>query len=232
MNFIPWYDNIPIFSYLMLGGRCRHCKTSISLRYPLVEALTGALFLFVATLHLDQPTTRSLILMAIHLYVVSCMIACVFIDFEFRILPDEITLSGIVMALLLSVSFPFIHDTPEHLNALLTGFLGALAGGGIIYAVGVLGKLAFRKEAMGFGDVKYMAMLGGLLGPREILIAFFLGCCFGAIFGIIGWLVTRDRYLPFGPYLSLGAFAMFFFQPQVERAIHWYMNVLPGLIAR
>ncbi|HLF94171.1 MAG TPA: A24 family peptidase, partial [Planctomycetota bacterium] len=153
------------------------------------------------------------------------------IDLEFRILPDEITLSGVIIGLAASAAFPFLQaGTPvairePHLAALAASALGAVVGGGAIYLVGVLGKLVFRKEAMGFGDVKYMAMLGAVLGWKGVLLALMVACLLGTGFGLGKLIVLRRMgYVAFGPFLSGGALVLLFWEPLVQRAIRAYME--------
>ena len=254
LNWIAWYDNLPVVSWCLLGGKCRHCRNPISIRYTLVELLTGALFLVAgwrALYRAESPGMPQAIGFAIEAWLLSAMLVCTFIDLEFRILPDEITLSGIVIGLAASAAFPFLHgwSTPvppgisvvrdfhwyaghglpfdvrePHLAGLLAAATGAAAGAGSIWMVGVLGKLVFRKEAMGFGDVKYMAMIGAVLGWRGVLLTFVLACLGGSIFGIGKYAaVRRMGYVPFGPFLSLGALAMLFWSPLVDAALHAYL---------
>jgi len=254
LSWIAWYDNLPVLSWCALGGRCRHCKTPISIRYTLVELLTGALFLIAGWRALyggPAPGWPQAIGFAIDAWLVASMIACTFIDLEFRILPDEITLSGVVIGLAASAAFPFLHgalgpvpagisvvrafrcypghglpwDISEpHLASLSASLCGALAGGGSIWMVGQLGKLVFRKEAMGLGDVKYMAMIGSVLGWRGVVLTFVIACLAGSVFGIGKYAVVRRMgYVPFGPFLSLGALAMLFWAPLVDAALQAYL---------
>src|SRR5882672_67348 len=208
LNWIAWFDNIPVLSWGVLGGKCRHCRNPISVRYTLVELLTGVLFLVAGwrALHgVPAPGLPQAVGFALEAWLVAAMIVCTFIDLEFRILPDEITLSGIVIGLAASAAFPFLHGgslldleadalpldhgwhwlpghglpwavREPHLASLLASLAGALAGGGSIWLVGVLGKLIFRKDAMGFGDVKYMAMIGAVLGWWGVLLSFVIAC--------------------------------------------------------
>jgi leader peptidase (prepilin peptidase)/N-methyltransferase len=264
LNWIAWYDNLPVLSWCALGGKCRHCRTPISIRYTLVELLTGGLFLIAghrAVYGVLEPGWPQAVTFALDAWLLGAMIACTFIDLEFRILPDEITLSGLGIGLAASAAFPFLQGSvgwaPEgvalvrgfhwypghglpwtihepHVASVVASAAGALAGGGSIWLVGVLGKLVFRKDAMGFGDVKYMAMIGSLLGWRGVLLTFVLACLAGSLFGIGKYLaVRRMGYVPFGPFLSVGALAMLFWSPLVDAALHAYLlgthRLLDGL---
>jgi leader peptidase (prepilin peptidase)/N-methyltransferase len=251
-NFIAWYDNIPVFSWLFLGGKCRHCKAPISFRYVAVELLTGAIFTWAAYVQIykgELPLEwQRAVWFAVQSGLASALIVCTFIDLEFTILPDEITIWGTVLGIVVGTAFPFIYDmTMKQPVVLLMGNLpppfrhnmhamglfmavsGAVAGGGVIWMIGVLGKLAFRKEAMGFGDVKLMAFLGAFLGPQSIIAALFLAVFLGALFGI-GKLVILRRmgYVPFGPFLSAGALIMVFAAPLVWSGVDAYVGFIRG----
>ena len=238
---IAWYDNIPVASWILLGGKCRRCRAPISPRYALVELLTGFLFLWAGWRQLygsSAPGAERAIRFSVEAAFVGAMIVCTFIDLEFRILPDEVTLPGVIVAAGASGLFPFLQAPlplpirEPHLAALAASGLGALVGGGAIYLVGLFGRLVFRKEAMGLGDVKYMAMAGALLGWRGVLLTFVVACLFGSVFGIGRFVaVRRMGYVPFGPFLSLGALAMLFGSSWVDRAIRAYLEFCRGLIS-
>ncbi|MCM8765443.1 MAG: prepilin peptidase [Candidatus Omnitrophica bacterium] len=197
---ILWYDNIPLLSYFLLRGRCRYCKTKISFRYFFVELLTASLFLFF---YKKFGITAEFF---IYTALFSSLIVSTFIDLKYQIIPDVISLSGIILGLLLSLIFPQIQGESSHLSALAESFWGLFVGGGMIWFTGVLGKLIFRKEAMGFGDVKLMMMLGAFLGWKKVILTFFLAPFLGIIFGIISLIKTKSHYIPYGPFLSLASF--------------------------
>ncbi len=256
LKWIAWYDNLPVVSWCLLGGKCRHCRNPISVRYTLVELLTGALFFYagwralytgpVAEYGPPLQTSR-VVEFFVEAWLLSAMIVCTFVDLEFRILPDEITLSGVVIGLIVSAAFPFLHGgvspvggaglyrwdeghglpwpiREPHLASLAASLAGAIAGGGSIWLVGELGERIFHKEAMGFGDVKYMAMIGAVLGWRGVLLTFVIACLAGSIFGIGKFIaVRRMGYVPFGPFLSFGALAMLFWTPFVDAALNAYL---------
>ncbi len=196
---IAWYDNIPFISYILLGGKCRHCRKKISFRYFLVEmitALTGLVLYDFFGIHV-----RFFVYAAL-----SCaLIAATFIDFDFQIIPDEITLGGLVVGIILSVIFPSLHGVSSRLAALGQSLLGMLAGGLSIWFIGKFGEILFRKESMGGGDVKFLAMIGSLLGWKAALLIFFIAPFFGAVIGIIMRIRKGAEVIPYGPYLSLAA---------------------------
>jgi len=220
---IRWFDNIPLFSYVVLGGKCRDCKTGISLRYPFVEFITA--FFFVAFYATDIigifGNATSMAVFAIHCALISALIAITFIDFDLRIIPDEISVGGTVVALCLGallpgVMFPipqFFGGLEPHLAGCLTSMLGAAVGAGMTYATGELGRLAFKKEAMGLGDVKLMAMLGGLLGWQAAVVIFFIAPFAGLVIALPRKLITGDSYIAYGPFLAIACVVYIFFEP-------------------
>jgi leader peptidase (prepilin peptidase)/N-methyltransferase len=208
---VEWYDNIPIFSWLYLGGRCRQCGTGVSLQYPAVELITAVLFVLVVALTPPGPLIASRLLLV-------CILIVLFgIDLEHHILPNVITLPGIPIGLLFSLIAP-----PGWLDALI----GALLGGAILYAIAWGYYLWRREEGMGMGDVKMLAMIGAFLGWQAVLVTLVLSSISGAIIGMI--LITAQKgdmkfALPFGTFLALGALtAMFAGEPLVA----WYAGFL------
>jgi leader peptidase (prepilin peptidase)/N-methyltransferase len=216
---IPAWLNLPIVSWLMLRGRARCCGAPISPRYPLVEALTAALFLLLA-LHAPSGLEPSLVApefepwlaLALHGFFCANLVANTFIDLEFRILPDRLTKPLMAVGIAGSVLLPGLSGTLPGLDALAPAAHGLLAsvaglatGIGLTFGVRALGRVAFGKEAMGLGDVKLMGGVGAFLGWQGALLTFFLGCVFGAVVGLVRQLFVKDPYLAFGPYLALGA---------------------------
>ncbi len=228
---IPWWDNIPLLSFFLLGGRCRSCKGPIPVRYPLVEGLCGLLFTAVAWRAWGPPglgTGYALLGFLLSLWLTAASV----IDLEHRILPDSLTLPGIPAAPFLALLSPFGLGWPQDLfprpwGVVAAGFAGVLAGGGIPWLTGVLGKAAFRKEAMGMGDVKFLAFLGGLLGPLGVLAVFFLASLFGAFVGIFIALARRDHYLPFGPFLAGAAWTVILGRDILTR---WGERLMEGMV--
>ncbi|MCM8784228.1 MAG: prepilin peptidase [Candidatus Omnitrophica bacterium] len=197
---ILWYDNVPFLSYFILLGRCRYCGKKISPRYFFVELLSASIFLFF---YMRYGVTTKFFIYTI---LFSSLLVAGFIDLKYQIIPDVISVSGIVLGIFFSLLFPEIHKEVSVLPALKKSFLGLIVGGGMIWLIGFLGKLVFKKEAMGFGDVKLMAMLGAFLGAEKIVLTFFIAPFFGLIFGIISLMKTKSHYIPYGPFLILGGF--------------------------
>jgi leader peptidase (prepilin peptidase)/N-methyltransferase len=231
---IAFYDNVPVLSYLMLGGRCRSCKTHISARYPAVEALTAALWLLVIW---HDGLTWAL---PFDLVFVTAITALVFIDAEHMILPNAITYPGIAFALIARVTIPFLmgqphfDDLPMLMNGVLAGLpvwaaslvgalIGALIGGGSLWLMGWTWEKLRGIEAMGLGDVKMMFMVGAYLGWRLTILNIFLGVLSGSIIGIALMLRQGKRnmqmLLPFGVFLGIGAIAALLIGPQI---VEWY----------
>jgi len=191
---IPWYENIPLVSFVFLGGRCSNskCRKPISFQYPLVELLTGALFLYLFLIHGFS------IWFLFYAYFFCGLIVISGIDLTHHEIPDAITIPGILLGLALQIwqgTWPL-------------GLLGAGFGGGLILLMRVLGGWAWKKEVMGMGDVYLIAMIGAYVGFPDVILAIFLAALAGAIFGIGFCIVTRknmgEAYIPFGPFLGLG----------------------------
>jgi leader peptidase (prepilin peptidase)/N-methyltransferase len=203
------WDNIPVFSYLVLGGRCRHCGAKISLQYPLVEALNA--FFYVAVFWRYGFGWDS----GVYALFCSSLLVITFVDIEFQIIPDRITLPGIVMGLLLMPD-PFMRTT---LLGYKASVIGLLSGGGFFYLVAVLSR-----GGMGGGDIKMMAMVGALMGWKTVMLTTFLGSLTGSVVGLFLMIFRgrgRKAKIPFGPFLALGAVITLFFG---EEILAWYLH--------
>ncbi len=275
---IKFYDNIPILGWLRLRGRCRNCRGTISVRYPLIECLTGLLFVAVywceipvwwvgighsSVFHELGPTglpnsmwMSPMIMLhlryAVHMVLVIALIAATFIDIDLRIIPDAVTLPAMVAGLLSNCLLgqvyivPVWYQTPTmvvsaggyslmvhefvpaggfrdlvlswmaapgvpawitahpHWHGLVMSVAGIIVGGGSIWAVRIVGQWALKREAMGFGDVVLMAMIGSFIGWQGTLIVFVLGLLCAVVVAVPQWFFSRDHELPYGPYLALG----------------------------
>jgi len=176
-------DNIPLLSYILLKGRCRNCKSKISIQYPILS---------------------------------SALVIIAFIDLNKQIVPDVISLPGIVIGFVISFFVPYI--------SFINSALGVVVGGGIILIIGMAGSVIFKKEAMGGGDVKLAAMIGAFLGWKYIIISLFLGFFLGALTGIIlilSKIKSREDTVPFGPFIVLGSFITLLWG---EKIISWYIG--------
>jgi leader peptidase (prepilin peptidase)/N-methyltransferase len=203
---IRWYDNIPVFSYLLLRGRCRSCGIFISPQYPLVELATGLIW---AGSFLQLGLTAEALRGALFLTI---LLGIAVSDARFYIIPDEFSLGGGVLGLVLA---PF----PGGL-ATVQAFLGAAVGYGVLWLVAKVGSWLFKKEAMGGGDLKMMAMVGAFLGVPGVFLTIFLGALLGSlIFGPIS--LKTKKLVPFGIFLAAGAAVAFGWGDQI---MAWYVE--------
>jgi leader peptidase (prepilin peptidase)/N-methyltransferase len=209
---IAWYDNIPLLSFLLLGAKCRHCRAKISWRYPLVEALTGAATVGVFARFGTGPVGL------VYLAFVCALIAASAIDLEFQIIPDEISLGGLVVGVALSVLVPALHGADSRWVSLGRSVTGLLVGGGLLYATGLLGDFLFRKESMGGGDIKLLAMAGSILGWKLVTLTFFLSPILAIGPGMLVLLFKRTHVIPYGPFLSLGLLVSLFAGQEILQA--------------
>jgi len=206
---IKFYDNIPLVSYLLLKGKCRQCRGSISLQYPLVEGITALSSLLLIIKF--GPSLSYLIYFAF----VAALIVITVIDLYHQIIPDVISLPGIGVGLLASLIIPQI--------TFLNSLIGILLGGGSLFLVATVYRWLFKREGMGGGDVKLLAMIGAFLGWKAVILTILLSSLIGSITGII-IMVSKGKdfkyAIPFGPFLSLGAVIALFYGPSL---INWYL---------
>ena len=266
---IRWYDNVPLFGWLLLRGRCRNCRLPISPRYPLVELLTG--ILFVALFQLEMPSNfwgtvdpgglytpdgpQNLttfwpapvwlhVRYALHIAMICCLIVATFIDLELWIIPDGSTVPMMLLALLVAGTFgqawivpvwfqdarvvstlrslapdwmkvllfswdslPFAIAFP-HLHGFLVSAAGLIVGGGVVWVVRILGAWVLKREAMGFGDVVLMAMVGSVIGWQPVLVVFFLAPIPAISVAVLSLIFRRRDEIPYGPWLSLATFLL------------------------
>lgn len=239
-NNIKFYDNIPILSWLILGGKCRNCKNPISFRYPAVELLTAIVFALTAW----QIGFNAFL--PVCLLFVAAIISLIFIDSEHMILPNVITYPLLIFTLLVRILFPIfisaeyfsdikiypltlMNDSPAWLVSLVGAILGGLLGGGSLWLIGEIWKRLRGVDAMGLGDVKMMFAVGALLGWRLTFLAIFIGALTGAIGGIL--LIAKQKgkdlqaQIPFGIFLGIGTIIALLFG---EKIISWYIqNFIP-----
>ncbi len=207
----PW-DNLPVFSWLILRGRCRDCGSAISAQYPLVE-LTSAGLAVAALLHAGIGWQWPVEFLLLYL-----LLGILATDVREYIIPDAFSLGG----LLAGLGAGFLPGGLEPSEALL----GALVGGGTLFGVALAGRFVFKKEAMGGGDVKLLAMIGAFCGWQGVLFTVFAGSLAGSvIFGFINFVLKKDRLVPFGLFLALGA-ALYVFAG--EPLISWYLSLFTG----
>lgn len=213
---IKFYDNIPVLSYFILRGRCRDCGAPFSILYPAVELATGLISMALYTRF--NVLNHSLPQYFIFFTFVSALICISFIDLEHQIIPDVISIPGIIMGFLLSLFF-------HHLTW-VDSLAGIAAGGGILLLVAVVFEALMKKEGMGGGDVKLLAMIGAWLGWKAVPFVILASSLTGSVLGIFALLLSgmglRTK-IPFGPFLAFGAILYIFFGKEL---IDWYFNLL------
>jgi len=218
---IPGYDNIPFISFILLKGKCRFCHEKISWRYPLVELITAVMFV---VLFLRFGLTYNFFFYMVLLW---ALIISTFVDIKHRIIPDEVSIGGLIIGFILS-AVRGLTTQPWHYSfrPALLSLAGILVGGGIIYLTGKLFDLVYFKmlkkpaiqgetESMGGGDVKLLAMIGAFLGPQRALLTFFLAPFLAIIVGLYNLISKKDHLIPYGPFLSLAAQASLFWADKV-----------------
>jgi len=207
---IRFYDNIPVLSYIWLKGRCRNCDAPISFRYPMVELITGIValgLLFNFGLSLES---------LVYFVFISSLLVITFIDLDHRIIPDIITLTGIPMGLVASFALPTI--------SFKASVLGLLIGGGSLWLVAWAYSMIAKRDGMGGGDIKLLAMIGTIIGWKGVIFTVFASSVMGSCVGITIMLIKGKNMkyaIPFGPFLSIGAIAYVFVGAQI---IAWYFS--------
>lgn len=205
---LRWYHNVPLASWIALRGRCASCSAWIGWQYPLVEVATAAIWAGnVAAYGLGPQAYRAVAFLTL-------LLAIAVTDARFYIIPDRLSLGGAA----LGVALAFLPGAPT----LPESVIGAVIGGGALWLVAILGTLAFKKEAMGGGDIKMMTMIGAFLGWKGALLTVFLGALAGTlVFVPLAW--KSDRLVPFGLFLALGAALAFYLGAPL---LEWYMGFL------
>lgn len=210
---IAWYDNLPLLSWLLRRGRCRACGGPISARYLVVEALTALLLVAL------QARLGWSVELLVAFYFACALLAIAYIDLDFQIIPDALSLPGIAVGLLAA---PLLHPGAR-LDALGEAALGAAVGGGILWSVAWIYERATGREGMGGGDIKLLAMVGAFLGWQGVLLTLLLGSLAGSAIGV-AVMIARGAdtklAIPFGPFLSIGAFVALFWGSAI---VSWYL---------
>lgn len=247
---IPWFRNLPILSWLLQRGRCAECGRRIRPRYVIVEALTATLFLLIWLRWPLLPGTPpplgltplpELGVVLAYWLATGGLILGTFVDFELLIIPDRVTLGGILAGLICGAAVPALHGVtgpclwtafgyglvlPAWASSLILSALGAGLGWTILWGIGVLGRWAFKREAMGFGDVKLIGAIGAFLGWRAVLFVLMVSSALGAVAGLtfvaVGCKGLKSR-IPFGPYLALAAVIWMLWGPALWSL---YLNLL------
>ncbi len=212
---IKYSDNIPILSYVLLGGRCRSCSVKISWIYPLIEFITAgmAVVLFL----INGPTIN----FAADCSLGAILLVTAIIDSKYMIIPDRLNFTGAVIAIILSLLRGF--------GGIIRSFGGAFLGFFILTIMYWIGKLLFKREGVGFGDVKLAIVMGLFLGPFWCFMALLLAVMIGGIWGIIQLIIGNKKIgmqVPFGPFIALGGFLVLFFRIQIRYFVEQYLSML------
>jgi len=210
-KLIAWYDNIPVLSYLLLGGKCRSCKAGISILYPLVELAVGLLWAGVTIRYgLNLEALKAALFGTI-------LLGIALTDLRTYLIPNEFTIGGLIIGLLLAAT--------GGVQSIALALLGAAAGFLVLWLVGVIGRWAFKEEAMGGGDIKMMAMVGAFIGWQGVLLTIFLGALAGTLIFLPMALLGRKKLVPFGVFLALGAAVTYVIGPAI---LDWYRRFIGG----
>ncbi len=213
MTDLHWYENIPILSFLVLRGKCSHCKAKISFQYPVVE-----LSMAILTMGLVQRFGLSIAATGYFIFS-AALLVIIWIDIYHQIIPDVISLPGIILGLIFSFTSPVLHWQDS--------LIGLLIGGGILWGIAELYFMLRKVDGMGGGDIKLLAMIGAFLGWQSLPFVIFASSLSGSIIGILAMLKQKkggQTRIPFGPFLSIAALAYLFFQDKIFMLYGLYLN--------
>lgn len=259
---IRWWQNIPIVSWLALRGRCANCHEPISPRYILVELLGGVLFCaafvkYCPLVVLSQPNgvfldyAKAVVLLVVWVWI-SLMIVGSLIDFDHKLLPDFVTIGGMVLGVVTNLAVTIVNyillplvanDTDQYAVVIgveglirslsypiLWSLSGLVFGFGLLWLIRFAGSKAFKREAMGMGDVFLMGAVGALFGPVAVLFTLIMSSLVGSIVGVSMIAMSKTRFgrfveIPYGPYICMGCLAWMFYGPEI---VGWYVKMLHG----
>lgn len=215
---IQWYQNIPLISWLVLRGKCANCACNIPIRYFMIELLTGVLFLLVfgKVIFYHEPIEILIVYFGLTMLIVTT----VFIDFEHQIIPDKTTYPAMILGLVAAVVFPAIWNTNSHWRALIQSGICFAASGGLLALFAIVGSKIFKRDALGWGDVKYIAAIGACLGGRSAYFTLLFGALSGSIVGIALMAAKKKDFkgaIPFGPFLATGTYIWILFDVEIMR---------------
>lgn len=213
---IAWSDNIPLVSFLLLGGKCRHCGKRFSTRYFVVESASGILWL---SLWMAYGLSA---FFAAGVVLISILLAVTITDIETGYIPDNFTYPGMLAGLALAALFPSLVGEGVWHQGLLRSGIGLLFGGGTLLAIGVFGNLIFRKESMGGGDIKLMAVMGAFLGAKKVLLVLLFAPMLALPFALFMKFIRKAETLPYGPYLALTGAWFYIYGDEITKAFFYF----------
>ena len=221
---IPWYLNMPLISWLLLRGKCANCACKIPIRYFLIELLTGVLFLLVfgKVVLYHEP----LQILPVYFGLTMLVITTVFIDIEHQIIPDKTTYPAMILGLVSAAVFPISWHSESHWSALLQSTICFAASGGLLALFAIIGSKIFKRDALGWGDVKYIAAIGACLGGKAAYFTLLFGALTGAIIGVALMLSKKKDFkgsISFGPFLAAGTYLWMLFDREI---IRFYVTVI------
>jgi leader peptidase (prepilin peptidase)/N-methyltransferase len=226
MTNLSWKDNIPIFGWIFLGGKCRYCKAPISARYPSIELLAAILFTMVWLRFPYNPIVVPYGVLVFGLILGSM------VDVDEMWIPDRCTIGGMILGPIFSFLIPSMHGMEGHVNGLIQSLIGMAFGFGLLWSVAFFGRLILKKDAMGFGDVKLMGALGAFLGLESIVFIVFVSSLLGSVIGVT-FIATGKKELqskiPFGPYIALAAIIWMLGGSALWDAYAEWITSTPGL---
>ena len=205
------FDNIPVLSYFLLRGRCRHCRARIPMRYPLVEGLTGVCLAAVYAKYGIGAEFAAYGVLTLFL------IPIAFIDWDRGLILNKLTIPGFILGMVLVLGLQIENG--------MSVLGGALGGGGLVLLIGWMGKFIFKKDSLGMGDVKLLVMIGAYVGFPDAFLCLFFGVFAAAIYILCGWILRKIRMgdtIPFGPFIALGSFVHLIFGDAI---LHWYLRL-------
>ena len=232
---IKWYQNIPILSWLALRGKCANCKEPISPRYILIETLGGVLFFVTfAMFRGTSSNPMEWVALLVTWTWISLMIVGSMIDFDHKLLPDFVTVGGMILGLSFHMYVSvYLFLTSSHFMSILDysivrSVIGLAFGFGLLWLIRWLGSKAFKREAMGLGDVFLMGAVGALFGPVAVLVTLILSSVFGSIVGLLMVALSKTKFgrfveIPYGPYICLGCLTWMFYGPEL---VNWYLRLM------
>ena len=215
-------DLIPVFGYILLKGKCRYCKKPISIQYPLVEFLTGMVWLLVYLRYGLSIETAAL------LFLYTLLIPVTFIDLKYMIIPNGLVLTGLVGGFILSIYHIFVKPFSLYQSSLwYEPFIGMVSASGILFVIAIIGFIIYKNDgAMGMGDVKLFIPIGMILGWKLALLTLFLAIVLGGVISIILLILKikdRKSAIPFGPFIAIATYITGFFGNQI---LNWYFSLI------